>query len=241
MAELPSRSVRSRLPRCPRPAPPLRLLSNTVCRPPRTLRPVIVPPVSVAAPPVPVTVPPETVLTRPRSYSAVEPLNADKVKVPPPGGGVVSSVMTRRLLVESIEATSSPGAAALISLTIWPRVVGGVPVVLPEAMGASSIVPWSPLASVYPMSGSTLLVNTPAPSFSTLRSRSEERLRIWSPSAVVAVPPTLTPARPREAAVVPLPTSWTLRFAVAQSGLYCRSSRCGCRRRPRSRWPCRCC
>ena len=120
------------------------------------------------------------------------------------------SVMMSRLLVESIEAESSPGAAALISSTISPRVVGGVPVVLPEAMGANSIVPLSPLANVYPMSGSTLLVDTPAPSFSALRFRLQERLRIWLPSAVDAA--TLMPARPREAAVVPPSTSWTLRF-----------------------------
>ncbi len=82
VAELPLRSVRSRLPSGPRPAPPLRLLSKTVCRPPRMLRPVIAPPVSVAAPPVPVTVPPDTVLARPRSYSAVEPFSRGQGKGP---------------------------------------------------------------------------------------------------------------------------------------------------------------
>ena len=61
---------------------------------------------------------------------------------------LVLSVTTSWLLVGSIEAESCRGAAALISSMIWPRVVGGRPVVLPAAMGDRSIVPWSPLASV---------------------------------------------------------------------------------------------
>ena len=149
---LPLRSVRSIEPSCPKPCPPLRLLSSGLCRPPRIARPVIVLPLDATF--------------RPRSCNA-EPFRTCAENASPP---LVLSVITRRLLASSRLVSVEPMLAVSSACR---DDAGGVDLVdnLPERRrrvprGERSTVTVSPLAKWNSKSGRDEFVETPAPSFS---------------------------------------------------------------------------